>query len=356
MKYIEREIICICVLSLLICAQVRNKSAFAQDALTNIAVINTSPVIFAKWNPKRDYVATISEDSSQISLWDMTTYELTESLDDQGASLIALDWSPNGQLIAALSSTQFMNLWDTTTGDNILSVDLPTEIELPDGYSTGVTAIDWQPNGDQIAIGINYGVAIFTLSTGDISIYYDENPNFGIVGVAWSPDGTRLAVTSYSGDLAVLNPDGFRKLTQFANTEPVKNPNPYMLSKYIGPQSLDWDSSGNLIATIDYACFDAQLQPKGYALFIADTSTKNSFPTSCEHQAIIYSVAWNPTGTILATGSEDGIILIWNTEDFEPSDRLEGHTDIVTTVSWNSEGDKLVSGSLDGTLRIWEWR
>lgn len=341
------------VISMLICLGLSDNSSIAQEDSINVTVIETSPVIFAAWNPQGDLLATLHEESSLISIWDTTTYELNKTIGREEAALIALDWSPDGQFVVALSSTQYMSIWDSNSGENMLTIDLPSEIELPEGYSTAITAIDWQPNGDRIAIGINYGVAIFNLSTGDISTFYDEDPNFGIVGVAWSPDGASLAVTSFSGDVAVLNPDDFQKFTRFANTEPVKNPNPYMLSKYIGPQSLNWNPNGNLIASIDYACFDDDLQFEGYALFIVDLSTEDTFPTSCGHEGLIYSVAWSPDGTRLATGSQDTTIRLWNAATFEVSDVLEGHTDIITTVAWNFDGNRLASGSLDGTIRIW---
>jgi F-box/WD-40 domain protein MET30 len=57
---------------------------------------------------------------------------------------------------------------------------------------------------------------------------------------------------------------------------------------------------------------------------------------------------------ILATGSYDTTIKVWNIETGEEIRTLRGHTSAVRTLQF--DGSKLISGSLDNTIKIWNWQ
>ncbi|KAI9055636.1 hypothetical protein LZ554_000580 [Drepanopeziza brunnea f. sp. 'monogermtubi'] len=57
---------------------------------------------------------------------------------------------------------------------------------------------------------------------------------------------------------------------------------------------------------------------------------------------------------ILATGSYDSTIKIWNIETGECLRTLKGHTSGIRALQFDDT--KLISGSLDKTVRIWNWR
>ena len=57
---------------------------------------------------------------------------------------------------------------------------------------------------------------------------------------------------------------------------------------------------------------------------------------------------------MLATGSYDSTIRLWDLESLEPLKTLTGHTRGVTALQFDS--GKLISASMDGTLRIWNYR
>jgi THO complex subunit 3 len=77
------------------------------------------------------------------------------------------------------------------------------------------------------------------------------------------------------------------------------------------------------------------------------------------HKDCVRTVAWNVTGTRLASGSSDKTIRVWNPEKPEVrySIQLKGHTQAVDQLRWNPMNpDQLASGSLDKTVRFWDYR
>ncbi len=72
------------------------------------------------------------------------------------------------------------------------------------------------------------------------------------------------------------------------------------------------------------------------------------------HGDKVFSVAWSPDGTALASGAADGQIILWNVESGEQIRAFEGHTDGVPSLAFSPDGDRLISASNDGTLRGWD--
>lgn len=77
------------------------------------------------------------------------------------------------------------------------------------------------------------------------------------------------------------------------------------------------------------------------------------------HWYTINSLALHPSQPILATGSRDRTIRLWNTDDMSPMVTLDqahydGHINSVNTLLWSQSGTHLVSASDDRTIISWE--
>lgn len=81
-------------------------------------------------------------------------------------------------------------------------------------------------------------------------------------------------------------------------------------------------------------------------------------PTVCKHLPSTHAkdvsaLSWNPDGTLLASGSYDGILRLW-TPQGDLHLVMSMHQGPIFAVRWNRKGNFILSGSADGTAIVWD--
>ncbi|XP_040866995.1 WD40 repeat-containing protein HOS15 isoform X3 [Glycine max] len=116
-----------------------------------------------------------------------------------------------------------------------------------------------------------------------------------------------------------------------------------------------WDPSGSLLAS----CSDditAKIWSMKQDTYLHDLR---------EHSKEIYTIRWSPTGPgtnnpnhklVLASASFDSTVKLWDVELGKLMYSLDGHRHPVYSVAFSPNGDYLVSGSLDRSMHIWSLR
>ena len=92
---------------------------------------------------------------------------------------------------------------------------------------------------------------------------------------------------------------------------------------------------------------------KTMRLWDADTGQPIGAPLT-GHTDVVYDVAFSPDGHRLASASRDRTVRLWNADTGQPIGApLTGHTAAVTSVAFSPDGHRLASAGGDGTVRLW---
>ncbi len=188
-----------------------------------------------------------------------------------------------------------------------------------------------------------------------------------IRGIAWSPDGRRIATASLDKTVRVQNADGTGEpmVLRFATPalDVAWSPNGRQIAIAFGDKPLQiWNSDGigKPLVFRDNALAGAiKFSPDGESIVsIANDNVVQIWNAAGKTAPIVLDTHVNdfdisPDGRHIVTASGDNTVRVWNNHGTGEPRILRGHENAVTAVAFTADGQRIVSGSADRTIRIW---
>jgi len=308
------------------------------------------------FSPDGKTIATATDDKT-TQLWDTTTGKEIATLNYQD-KVIAVAFSPDSETIATTSEDKVARLWDAETGNAIATLV----------HQADVNAVAFSPKAKIIATASDDNtVRLWDAETGNaIStlVHY-----FGVNAVAFSPDGTAIATASDD------------KITRFWDTDTGRE---FATLDYkSGVNALAFSPDGTAIATASddntVRLWDTRtckeittITHKDKIIALAFSPDSKSIVTATDsniarlwdaysgqevailnHQYQVRSVAFSPDGKTIATATGRNTARLWDTYTNKQVASLN-HQDKIIALAFSPDGQSIVTASADKTARLWD--
>jgi len=263
-----------------------------------------------------------------VRIYDSKSGSLVKTLAKSGSS-VAL--STAGLLATAGRSS--VRVWRTSDWAEVYSVPEHT------------APIAFSPDGRYLAVTSPNGVHVYSSSDGKLVA---EIPN-SMPPFAFSSRGDVIAVDSSQG-IVLWDLDAAKALRVLENSQGTFN----------APQVRDmkilvFSPDGHSIVAARNTLRDGSI----FALEVWACATGEKVATMpvqrnlTEHSGVISALAFAPGGQLLASGSRDHSVRLWDLSTLQCVERLHGNSSEVWALAFAADGQGIISGAKDGTIRLW---
>jgi WD40 repeat protein len=368
------------------------------------------------FSPNGTVIASGSTDRT-IKLWDATNGNLVHTLEGHSDWVSSVAFSPDSMRLASTSRDGSVRLWDVASGTALSDFSFEATLNPETASLHWTTGVTFSPDGAQLAVGTtDNDVFILNAASGEIEQTLAGHTNVIVFrGLAFSPDGKSLASASLDGTVRLWDPltgveRGIleRKGLQALSISWSPDSTRLAVSSDDSGEVLVWDIAADIIAqsirlgqglavnlayspdgrilgaggingTVRLHVIDQQRQVTltggaptvQYLVFLNNTNMAVVNDTGSVsilnlaqrqatqplngHGGLILSIAVDPARSLIAGGNDAGEIALWEAQSRRLSRTLTGLDEAILRMAFSGDGSRLiaVAGVNQPQIGVW---